>query len=81
MVAKRQADEVNRQRPLSKVWIDQYSGKVLAVQDPNKFTPGETFLNLLWPLHDGQALGLPVRRWFYMLAAFCDGCKNVRHTS
>lgn len=61
MVSKRQAGEANRKRPRSKVWIDQYSGKVLAVQDPGKFTPGETFLNLMWPLHDGQALGLPGR--------------------
>ncbi|MDO9269103.1 MAG: PepSY-associated TM helix domain-containing protein [Methylobacter sp.] len=61
MVAKRQAGEANRQRPRSKVWIDQYSGKVLAVQDPGKFTAGETFLNLLWCLHDGEFLGLPSR--------------------
>ncbi|NJA07312.1 PepSY domain-containing protein [Methylococcaceae bacterium WWC4] len=57
MVAKKQAGEANRKRPRSKVWIDQYSGKVLAVQDPNRFTAGETFFNLLWPLHDGQAFG------------------------
>jgi uncharacterized iron-regulated membrane protein len=61
MIAKRQAGEAYRQRPRSKVWIDQYSGKVLAVQDPDKFTAGETFLNLLWPLHDGEILGLPGR--------------------
>ncbi|NOT84458.1 MAG: PepSY domain-containing protein [Methylococcaceae bacterium] len=61
MVAKRQAGETNRKRPRSKVWIDQYSGKVLAVQDPNQFTAGETFMNVLWPLHDGQILGLPGR--------------------
>ncbi len=61
MVAKRQAGEANRKRPRSKVWIDQYSGAVLAVQDPNQFTAGETFMNLLWPLHDGQILGLPGR--------------------
>lgn len=61
MIAKRQAGEAYRQRPRSKVWIDQYSGKVLAVQDPDKFTAGETFLNLLWSLHDGEVLGLPGR--------------------
>jgi len=61
MVAKKQAAEANRKRPRSKVWIDQYSGAVLAVQDPNQFTAGETFMNLLWPLHDGQILGLPGR--------------------
>ncbi|WP_415878278.1 PepSY-associated TM helix domain-containing protein [Methylomonas sp. TEB] len=61
MVAKRQAGEANRRRPRSKVWIDQYSGMVLAVQDPNRFTTGETFFNLLWPLHDGQVLGIAGR--------------------
>ncbi|OHX36442.1 PepSY-associated TM helix domain-containing protein [Methylomonas sp. MS20] len=61
MVAKRQAGEANRKRPRSKVWIDQYSGAVLAVQDPNQFTAGETFMNILWPLHDGQILGLTGR--------------------
>ncbi|CAD6873220.1 PepSY-associated TM helix domain-containing protein [Methylomonas fluvii] len=65
MVAKRQADEAYRQSPRSKVWIDQYSGKVLAVQDPRRFTAGETFLNLLWSLHDGEFLGFPGRvLWF-----------------
>jgi uncharacterized iron-regulated membrane protein len=57
MIAKRQAGEANRKRPSSKVWIDQYSGRILALQNPKDFTAGETFLNLLWPLHDGQALG------------------------
>lgn len=61
MIAKRQAGEVYRQRPRSKVWIDQYSGKVLAVQDPGKFGAGETFLDLLWSLHDGEVLGLAGR--------------------
>lgn len=61
MVAKRQAGEANRKHPRSKVWIDQYSGKVLAVQDPGKFSAGETFLNLMWPLHDGQVFDLPSR--------------------
>jgi uncharacterized iron-regulated membrane protein len=61
MIAKRQAGEAYRQRPRSKVWIDQYSGKVLAVQNPDKFTAGETFLNVLWSLHDGEVLGLPSR--------------------
>lgn len=61
MVAKRQAGEANRKRPRSKVWIDQYSGQILAVQDPNLFTSGETLMNVLWPLHDGQAFGLAGR--------------------
>ncbi len=58
IVTKRQSGEANHRWSRSKVWIDQYSGKVLSVQDPNQFTAGETFLNLMWPLHSGEAFGL-----------------------
>lgn len=57
VIEKRQDGEASHTRPRSKVWIDQYSGKVLAVEDPNQFTAGETFLNVLWPLHSGEAFG------------------------
>lgn len=60
-VEKKQAGEANSRRPRSKVWIDQYDGRVLAVEDPNLFTAGETFFNLIWPLHNGEAFGLPGR--------------------
>lgn len=60
-IEKRQPGEANRRRPRSKVWIDQYSGEVVAVEDPEKFTGGETFFNLMWPLHNGEAFGLPGR--------------------
>lgn len=60
-VEKRQQGEINRRRPRSKVWIDQYSGKVLAIEDPKQFTVGETFLNGLRPLHSGEALGFAGR--------------------
>jgi uncharacterized iron-regulated membrane protein len=61
MVAKKQAGEANSRAPRSKVWIDQYSGRVLAIQNPSEFTAGGTLFNLMWPLHDGQVLGLPGR--------------------
>ena len=60
-IEKRQPGEANRIRPRSKVWIDQYNGTILAVQDPNRFSGGETFLSLLWPLHSGEAFGLAGR--------------------
>lgn len=60
-IEKRQSGEANRRRPRSKVWIDQYSGNVLAVEDPNRFTSGETFFNLIWPLHNGEAFGFTGR--------------------
>jgi uncharacterized iron-regulated membrane protein len=61
VITKKQSGEANHRWSRSKVWIDQYNGKVLAVQDPNKFTAGETFLNLMWPLHSGEAFGLAGR--------------------
>lgn len=57
-IEKKQAGEANCRRPRSKVWIDQYSGEILAVEDPNLFSSGEIFFNLMWPLHNGEALGL-----------------------
>ncbi|WP_269319876.1 PepSY-associated TM helix domain-containing protein [Nitrosococcus oceani] len=60
-IEMRQPGEVNRRHPRSNVWIEQYTGEVLAVEDPNKFTAGETFFNLLWPLHTGEILELSSR--------------------
>lgn len=61
VIEKRQDGEASRRRPRSKVWVDPYSGKVLAVEDPNRFTAGETFLNVMWPLHSGEAFGFAGR--------------------
>lgn len=68
-IEKKQAGEANSRRPRSKVWIDQYSGDVLAVEDPNLFTAGETFFNLMWPLHNGELFGLAGRA-LWCLAGF-----------
>lgn len=49
--------------------IDQYSGAILDVRAPDtRRTAGETFLAWQWPLHSGQAFGLPGR-----LAVFISG--------
>lgn len=69
VIEKRQQGEVNHRRPRSKVWIDQYSGKVLAAENPNQFTAGETFLNLLRPLHSGEAFGF-VGRILWCIVGF-----------
>jgi uncharacterized iron-regulated membrane protein len=57
VVGKQSSDEPNRGKTYRNVGIDQYSGQVLAVQDRNRFTAGETFLEWLFPLHTGEALG------------------------
>lgn len=61
-VTFRQEDEVRRPRGgKSKVWIDQYSGRVLAERDARKMSGGDTFLNWQMPLHSGSAFGLAGR--------------------
>lgn len=44
------------------VTVDQYSGAVLDVRAPDtRRSAGETFLDWQWPLHSGQAFGMPGR--------------------
>ena len=61
-VTFRQEDEVKRPRGgKSKVWIDQYSGDVLAERNAQEMNGGDTFLNWQMPLHSGSAFGLTGR--------------------
>lgn len=58
----RQEDEVKRPRGgKSTVWVDQYSGTVLAERDAQKMNGGDTFLNWQMPLHSGSAFGMAGR--------------------
>ncbi|MGQ0592973.1 MAG: PepSY-associated TM helix domain-containing protein [Gammaproteobacteria bacterium] len=59
-VGKRAPDEVGSW-PYRHVWIEQYSGAVLHVQDPHHGTAGDKFLEWQFPLHTGEAFGLPGR--------------------
>lgn len=47
--------------PERQVWVDQYSGQALFVKEPRTNTIGDTFWDWLFPLHTGEALGLPGR--------------------
>lgn len=60
-IQMRQPGEASLFFTTTSVWIEQYTGKVLAIRDPRQFMAGETFLNLMWPLHNGEALGLSGR--------------------
>lgn len=60
-VGMRQPNEVLKTGGSSGVWIDQYSGELLAVRDWGQFTAGETFVAWMFPLHNGEAFGLPGR--------------------
>lgn len=57
VVGKQSNDEPNRTKTFRNVGVDQFSGQVLHVQDRNRFTAGETFLEWLFPLHTGEAFG------------------------
>lgn len=58
----RQPGDVRRSLGNSRVWIDQYSGKVLAVRDWHQRTGADTFFAWQFPLHNGEAFGL-AGRW------------------
>ena len=53
----RAGDNWNEYAP-STVFLDQYSGKVLDVYDHREQPAGNTLLDWLFPLHNGDALGL-----------------------
>lgn len=57
VVGKQSDGEPNRTKTSRNVGVDQYSGRVLQVQDREGFTAGERFLEWLFPLHSGEAFG------------------------
>ena len=79
-----QRGEPGRRFPKTNVWVDQYTGAVLAVRDPRTDRAGDTMLAWLHPLHSGEALGLPGR--LLVLASglapgilLITGCLRWRH--
>lgn len=60
-VVLRQPHEVRRSWGRTRVWVDQYSGRVLAVRDSSRSTAGDLVLDWQFPLHNGEAFGLPGR--------------------
>ncbi|PWB82822.1 MAG: hypothetical protein C3F11_09860 [Methylocystaceae bacterium] len=57
VVGKHADDEVNQAGTGRLAVIDQYSGKVVASQDPHDYTAGEHFFEWQYPLHSGEAFG------------------------
>lgn len=57
VVGKQADDEPNRTKTYRNVGVDQYSGRVLQVQDRDDFSAGERALEWLFPLHSGEAFG------------------------
>jgi uncharacterized iron-regulated membrane protein len=66
-VGKQSDEEPNRTKTYRNVGVDQYTGRVLHVQDRNRFTAGETFLEWLYPLHTGEAFGEASRALFLLI--------------
>ncbi len=63
-----QPSEPSRRFPRSIIWLDRYSGAVLAMRSPQTGSGGDTVLNWLHPIHAGELIGLPGR-----LALFAAG--------
>ncbi len=53
--------------------IDRYSGKILDLDDPSLPTAsaGEVFTHWQWPLHSGQAFGMPGRILVFITGLAC----------
>lgn len=56
-----QPGEPSERFPKTLLWIDQYSGEILAERDPFAEKFGDTFLNWMHPLHSGEIAGLTGR--------------------
>ncbi|MEX2138235.1 MAG: PepSY-associated TM helix domain-containing protein [Pirellulales bacterium] len=66
-VAVRQPHEVQQSFGATQVWIDQYTGSILAIRDTNDYTGADAFFAWQFPLHNGEAFGL-VGRWIVFFA-------------
>jgi uncharacterized iron-regulated membrane protein len=58
LVHKREIDDPNQKHSYRRLWIDQYSGKIVHVQDRNTQSVGDILVKWLYPLHTGEAVGV-----------------------
>jgi uncharacterized iron-regulated membrane protein len=72
----RQPGEPSRRFPRTYVWVDQFSGQVLGVQDGLSGTASDKILMWLYPLHGGEAFGV-VGRIFIVLLGFAPAVLYV----
>jgi uncharacterized iron-regulated membrane protein len=42
---------------LTRIWVDQWTGRVLEHRDPSRFTAVDHTLAWMFPLHNGEAFG------------------------
>jgi len=79
-----QDGEPGRRFPQTNVWIDAASGRIIAIRDPRQNSAGDTVLDWLHPLHNGEAFGLVGRLvvligGFLPLLALVTGVLRWRH--
>lgn len=60
-VRLRQPGEVRADTGATRLWLDAYTGQRLGARDPMRAPAGDTFLNWMFPLHTGEAFGVPGR--------------------
>ncbi len=63
----RQVGEVGELRGVGRVWVDRYSGEVLATRDWTRFTAADTYFRVQLALHSGDAFGMG-GRWLFCLS-------------
>ncbi|WP_254507830.1 PepSY-associated TM helix domain-containing protein [Anatilimnocola floriformis] len=63
----RQAGEIGQNRGVGRVWIDQYSGEILAMRDWRKHTASDIFFRIQVALHSGDAFGIVGRSLFFIV--------------
>ncbi len=62
-----QPGEPGRRFPKTRLWLDPETGELLAVWDPARNASGNTVLDWLHPLHNGEAFG-QAGRWLTVVA-------------
>lgn len=65
-VAFRQPGEVQQSFGRTQVFLNQYTGDILAIRTPQDFTAADAFFAWQFPLHNGEAFGL-IGRWFVLV--------------
>lgn len=60
-IAMRQSGNVRKNSGSTQVWINSYDGKVLLIKNSQAMSGGDTFINWMFPLHNGEAFGLAGR--------------------
>lgn len=66
-----QPGEPSRRFPKTNVWVDQYSGRILAAVDPMQNASGDTLIAWLHPLHNGEAFSWPGRLLVFAAGIVC----------